>query len=833
MKNNYSQWMPLLQSARTEEDVKAAYATTFNLKYNTSDRHDLYTKNVLFEFKYDKHLKNNLAKARVLAQLLYYIRDLRYGSVDKQIPPYLVIADKNECGITETALWLNFIESDGFDWDLSPSSPDPSLVNELANDPNIDEIRIFDLTSESQRSLIVEELAEALSGAQKLINVKKVITEANFVEVFDYWKELFSSSVRDDIKISTYFLTDIQQGRSYFVREQGKVFFEFEHGDARSKKIISDDYDHFWSLYEKVVDAQTVHAIVAKIDRINDMDTRRFEGEFYTPLPFAKKGIEYLERTMGKNWHKKRIRIWDMSSGTGNLEWYLPNEMSLELYVSTLHNDEVEHCKKIFLGATCFQYDYLNDDVDKVLSPNAALNESHWKLPKQLRDELADPDIHWIVLINPPFGTAQTAGANSDSKKSISMTGVQRYMHADGLGEVSRELFEQFLYRINKEMPLQRTHLALFSKLKFINATNDRKFRDSAFQYTYERGFIFAAKNFHGTKGTFPVGMTIWNLGKREHLETQPIILDIFDKTVHKIGQKTILSVSKDKFLSTWVERPRNAKTFPAFKSAINIASSNKDTRDRIADGFIGSLLCAGNDPQHSNLVGLFSGPFASAGAHSITPENFEKSLVVHAVRRIVPSTWINDRDQFLQPNKPLDTAFINDCVVWSLFAGSNQTSSIANAAYEGKQYAIENEFYPFTVSEISKWPIGDSDIALGLQNARDRFVASWLQNAELSTEANELLQAGKAVYKCFYRDINTLRTPTFKISQWDSGWWQIRNALADQNKAAHELAQVTAIRKILQSKLLKQIYDYGFMPLEIDAENVSNEIVYSPDAIT
>jgi hypothetical protein len=320
--------------------------------------------------------------------------------------------------------------------------------------------------------------------------------------------------------------------------------------------------------------------------------------------------------------------------------------------------------------------------------------------------------------------------------------------------------------------------------------------------------------------------MTIWDLGKREHLETQPIVLDIFDKTVHKIGQKTILSVGKDKFLSTWVERPRNTKTFPAFKSAINIASSNKDTRDRIAEGFIGSLLCAGNDTQHSNLVGLFSGPFASAGAHSITSENFEKSLVVHAVRKIVPSTWINDRDQFLQPNKRLESTFISDCVVWSLFVGSNQTSSIANAAYEGKKYTIENEFYPFTISEISKWPISDSDVALGLRNARDRFVASWLQNAELSPEANELLRAGKDVYKCFYRDINTLRTPKFKISQWDSGWWQIRNALADQNKAANELAQAVTARKGLQSKLLKQIYDYGFMPLEIDAEDISADVI-------
>ena len=50
----------------------------------------------------------------------------------------------------------------------------------------------------------------------------------------------------------------------------------------------------------------------------------KFEGVFYTPLPFARKALKYLERVIGPKWWTKGYRLWDMAAGTGNLEWFLP-----------------------------------------------------------------------------------------------------------------------------------------------------------------------------------------------------------------------------------------------------------------------------------------------------------------------------------------------------------------------------------------------------------------------------------------------------------------------------------------------------------------------------
>lgn len=47
-----------LDAAQTEEAVKSVYAKYFNLSYDTTHGHDLYTPQVLFEFKQKKNFQN-------------------------------------------------------------------------------------------------------------------------------------------------------------------------------------------------------------------------------------------------------------------------------------------------------------------------------------------------------------------------------------------------------------------------------------------------------------------------------------------------------------------------------------------------------------------------------------------------------------------------------------------------------------------------------------------------------------------------------------------------------------------------------------------------------
>lgn len=464
----------------------------------------------------------------------------------------------------------------------------------------------------------------------------------------------------------------------------------------------------------------------------------------------------------------------------------------------------------------------MNDDIGNLFTgddgqpqPGFDFNDGRtWKLPEQLRHDLSNPDLRWVILINPPFATAQQGGAGGANKADVSKTLVRRQMHQDDLGEVSRELFSQFLYRIRREFAGRQAYLGLFSKIKYLNATNDQKLRDNVFRFEYRRGFIFSSVNFSGTSrtGQFPVGFLLWHLSTALPLEGQNVTVDVFDTKVQKTGIKRLESAHRDGFLSKWVERPAGIAKFPPFSSAITVKATGPDLRDRISHGFLGSLMCKGNDLQNQNMTALLSGPYASAGGHSITDGNFERALVVHAVRRLPKAEWHNDRDPFLQPNISLPTEFINDCVVWSLFANSNATVAMRNVQYEGAAWQIHNHFFPILLSTLRGWNCGDRDISVQLPTAEDRFVAKWLANADLSVEAQSLIDAGTDIYKGYFEVLHTLRTSKFKIESWDAGWWQIRSSLEDRNAGADQLAACKSLSDALKAKLLPQIFAFGFL---------------------
>lgn len=849
---NLNQFQQLLSRCKVEADVRAAYSKFFDIPFDASEYIDLYSPQVLFEFKYDRNLSRTHEKARVLAQALYYVRRLRYGDIDelkakeestlfsqdqmqelmqglRPVPPTICLADVNEAVLTQTEQWLFFIEDkqNKYDWTVSPSTPDEQLIKDLAATQDLQALHTFEFNNEQELKIFADTLFKALDSQLSIkgLQVKKQITEKNFERVYTYWERVFGDAVRNGYKPSRYFVSDIQEGNTIFSPVEGKALFNVDNKFI-PKKILANDYNWFWSLFDKVKNIDTIRGILAKVDRLTDDSLRRFHGEFFTPIPFATKALDYIADTIGQEWWKTgEYRLWDMAAGTGNLEYNLPAAAWKYCYLSTLEETDVEHLTRLFPDANVFQYNYLDDDIDYIAAKvkmekdklaSKDIFASYQKLPQTLVDDLNNPNIKWIILINPPFGTSQAGGntAKRDNKAGIHNTNTRRLMHACNLGEVSRELFSQFLFRIKYEFAGKETHLALFSTLKYMNATNDTKFRESIFQFEFIRGFVFASSNFSGTaKGNgFPVGCIVWNLAKNIKLDDQNIILDVLANNTNIIGQKQIRVEDKEKFLSKWVKRPACTTTYPPFSSAITIKAENKDKRDRIADGFVGCLRCAGNDFQCLNLTFLLSGPAVSAGAFSITPDNFEQAVVVHAARKIPQANWLNDRDQLMAPIKELSEEFVTDCAVWSLFADSNQTAALKDVVYEGTTYQIHNHFFPFSVNELKKWQIADTDIRQTLLSAEDTFVCKWLASRTLSPEAQALINKGKEIYRFYFENLNQLRTNKFKIETWDAGWYQIRMALKNADLAADKINELKELHKALRAKLLPQLTEYGIL---------------------
>ena len=497
-----------------------------------------------------------------------------------------------------------------------------------------------------------------------------------------------------------------------------------------------------------------------------------------------------------------------MCCGVGNLETKHSNYRNV--FMSTLDQVDIDimRANNICLGAEMFQYDYLNDDVTDFGEIDYSLTN---KVPMALRQAIADANAGVegakpiLILINPPYAEAMNVENTKDSgrdasiKKGIAQTQVGARIR--GLGYAARELFTQFMQRAKSEMP--NATLAMFSKLKYVNAPNFSDFR-AHWGAEYLGGFVVHSKAFDGLKGDFPIGFLIWDMATMAETKTvQTLALDRAGKSV---ASKTFYFGLPRRSLADWIERPRSNTTEAIpLKNALSPTTSTKDVRgDRWADGAIGSMIAFGNDFQHAAQTALLSSGYGNAGAFFVTGGNLWKSAIVFAVRRLVKPTWLNDRDQFLQPSEELTEEFKSDCLVWMLFSGSNLTAGAGGLRWNDRDWSLVNYFIPFAEAQVGALGRFESD-----------FMVRHMAGMAFSTEAQAVLDEGQKLWTRFHAtDFPRRLRDEFKLGRPDAGWYQIRRSLqAYGDTELTDFDPFTTAYAALSDKLRPMVYSLGFLP--------------------
>ena len=393
-----------------------------------------------------------------------------------------------------------------------------------------------------------------------------------------------------------------------------------------------------------------------------------------------------------------------------------------------------------------------------------------------------------------------------ENKTGVATTKISESLN--NYGFANRELFTQFVARISKEMPTAT--VAMFSKLKYVNASNFEKFRQQ-WNAQYMGGFVVHSKAFDGITGSFPIGFLVWqtNQNSTEQTPIFEILVDVLDKSALAIGCKPFYNLPKDKLLTDWINRPKKNNTdVVPLKNAVNPAVVTKDLRGaKGSDGSIGCLLSSCNDLQHANQqTALFSSGYGSPGAFFITSETLWKVAITFSVRRVIKPTWLNDRDQFLKPTQPLTEDFKTDCLIWMLFNGSNLTASANDLEWNNKKWSIVNHFIPFTEAEVGAPDRFESD-----------FMVQYLAGLTLSSEAQAVLNAGRTLWQTYFAhtDVRTVRD-TYKLNRPDVGWYQVRNALAARTSSGDtapvNFGPMELAYQVLSNKLRPQVFSLGFL---------------------
>jgi hypothetical protein len=284
------------------------------------------------------------------------------------------------------------------------------------------------------------------------------------------------------------------------------------------------------------------------------------------------------------------------------------------------------------------------------------------------------------------------------------------------------------------------------------------------------------------------------------------VVTEVLNKNAKAIGEKTFYNLPKSSYLNIWMPRLKTDTNHVPLKNAVHPQTGHAKVTSWRTDA-IGYLLSNSNDLQHSGtLTALFSSVCSQGNGFHVTPENLEKVTVVFAVRRLIKPTWLNDRDQFLQPTGHLTDEFKSDCLMWMLFNGGNLTASANDLEWNGKKWSIVNHFIPYTEEEVDAPDRFESD-----------FMVQYLADKTLSAEATAVLDAGRTLWKAYFAhtDVRTVRDQ-YKLNRPDVGWYQIRNALAERNKSGDtapiNFTPFESAYQALTDKLRPQVFSLGFL---------------------
>jgi hypothetical protein len=795
-----------LLQARSEEDVKDAYIKALGLKDYSKNLYDIQTKEIWFEAKDGyKH-----SSYEMFTQLLHYVQQALNNG--EYVPPFLCVIDTRKAAVMKTADALPLLNNkkQPVKWGKSASGYTQEALDVVSAYIGT---YIVSFKIETHEEEFISTIKNAIKSGE-IIRVQ--ITPDNLKQVFDKWVVMIGNEIKgvDAEDYALLFFADIMSDGT--VSTHANLPAELLHKNNAPVFMLNgklyelgsrEGYRQFWAIYHRPPKQEYRNYLLERRDSLIPLDERSFKGAYYTPLAVVDKAYDKLTETLGTNWQKNYI-VWDMCCGVGNLEVKHSNPRNI--YMSTLDNEDVDVMKatKTCVSATRFQYDYLNDDITDDGNIDYSLTN---KIPESLRKAIAEGK-KILVLMNPPYAEAANADNTfseddkSESKSGVSKTKVAKLM--DSQGYAARELFIQFLVRIAKEIP--RATVAMFSKLKYVNAPNFEIFREKWIS-KYLDGFVVHSKSFDGLRGDFPIGFLIWETDQHAKSKFQllEITTDVLDKNAQPIGEKKFYNLSNDKLLGNWIVRvkPNNIDALP-LKNAISPTTSVKDVRGtKWADGAIGGMICKGSDLQNAaTATAIMSSGYCSAGGFLVTEKNLWQSAVVFTVRLIIKHTWLNDRDQFLQPTKPLSDEFKNDCLIWMLFNGSNLTASANDLEWNGKPWSIVNHFIPYTEEEVNAPDRFESD-----------FMVQYLAGKELSKESQKVLAEGKKLWQAYFEhtDIRTVRDE-LKLNRADVGWYQIRKALQARNSNSDyppvSFKPFEDAYKALTEKLQPMVYELGFL---------------------
>ena len=806
-----SKFYDLIKNATIEKDVENVYTQGINMYFpNVQVEHPFAcdgfvdTKNdkgkllkLIIEYKFNEDFTSKTIRAKIITQVLYYMK--RFEQNGLILPNVVMVGDANECFVFHTNDIISYLDED-LDWSIAPSKAhehNADLIYKLASDENINPF-IFVIDENFSFKSVIDKIYDLSNNIQRYVHV----TEHNIATIFEYFT---NRVITDKKKISAndivaVFMGVITKNSEYYKHPVKKNVLVTPQGEI---KINGDGFDSFFSYFNRNYTPQEKMRFSEISDRLIEDTNRRNKGEFYTPTLFVDYAHDMISKEFGEDWKEKYV-VWDNSAGTKNLtrDYYFK-----ELYCSTLEQAELDISKQYNKEATSFQFDFLNDSLNK--------------LPKGLL-EAFEQNKPIIFFMNPPYGSANNMGTSGTSKSGIAKTFVNQQMLNDKIGASAQNLYAQFIYRImmiKREYNLTNCHIAMFTPTLYLSGGSWKGFRKEFFKdFAYTDGCTFKASHFADVADNWGIAFSVWLNGKTfvtDYFKHE--LIDTNGEGVVRIGEKIVYNTDNTISVNDWAkESVKKLKTFdaPQISSGVIIKQNGRGRISKDALGYIASN--SNNVDMNAMFVAMFSGAHSRSHGYVVNKDNFTRCTSLFAARKLVEKTWVNSKDEYMKPNTDHEKwqEFENDSIVYSLFNTSSNQSSLRQIEYKGKLWDIKNEFFWMSRKEMMLLANENgNDVCYQDANvSTDRYVYNLLQDITLSEEAQLVLdKACELVRKTFkYRMMFDEDNENYQINNWDASYYQMKPLWKEYAKDDFE--EFKSLYKKLGDKMRPMVYELGFL---------------------
>ena len=728
---------------------------------------------------------------------------------DKTLPPaFLGAFDFKKIAFVPYISIQDIFYINDFNWNVTPSNHETKefkLIKHRIEATLKQNTYIYDYQADEKdlKTFIANNIAKATEAS------KIKIDKNNFIPIYLRWLDIVKPVIDvnwDDLKKasilnSDFYLADlfvddkdtnkIEDDSS--IRDNLFVIFQ-NQGYKIEKENIKQMFDatiniknketylQFWKRYKRPPIKEFQNYIIERRDLLVPQDIRERKGAFFTPRQWVELSQKYLCDLLGENWQEEYY-IWDCAAGTGNLLAGLTNKYNI--WASTLDQADVKviHDRieqgAILLENHVFQFDFLNDDFTK--------------LPQSLQDILNDEKKRkkLIIFINPPYAEVSSKAEKGKVGVNLSKTHTK---YNSILGTAGRELFAQFLIRIYSE--LNGVILAEFSTLKILQGSAFLSLKDH-FQAKLEKIFLAPADTFDNVKGQFPIGFKIWNTNKKEIFEN--VVADIYDKNANFIGTKGIYALNKSQYINKF----------------ISIYKTTKENSIGFMDGI------NGNDFQHNNIVYVLNTKEQLPNPRGIwiTKDNLIPVSIYFSVRKAIEANWLNDRDQFLNPNEnwKADKEFQNDCLTFTLFNNNIQIKFGVNhwIPFTESEVNSKEKFESNFMSDFIKGKLKSKQQADGLFGDTTTNHFDINKPRQFSIEATAVFNAGLELWKHYHSQDNVnVNASLYDIKlhfqgRNDKGRM---NAKSTDEKYTELMGNLRQKLNLLSDKIAPKVYEHEFL---------------------